>query len=279
MLASPAATGQSLDDVLRAHGIEADPAATPGAIHFDLASLHTLNMSEDRHYWAAERRALVLDCVRRFARPPLNFLDIGCGNGTLLKDIEDTFPGSHALGVDGYIESLIHCRQRSPTVALRLQDIAQERWPEFDRTYDVVTLLDVLEHLDDPAAVLAQARRILAPGGVLIASVPAHPFLWSARDVFLGHRRRYTRATLLELLRQSGFDVVHTSHLFSYLWLPALLHRRLGGRDGQRLEQRELRLPPINGPLAALGRLEAKLSLALPLPFGTSIYAVARVGA
>lgn len=266
--------------LLTEHQISAQAESLPLGIHFELESLEVLNMSEERHYWSAVRRFLIRSIVRKYVKPPFEFLDIGCGNGSLLKSLEHAFPGSHATGVDGYLEALINARRRTKTATLVLQDLAKQTWQEFSRTYNVVTLLDVLEHLDQPEDVLRHVRALLKPNGIVIVSVPAHQWLWSERDVFLGHRKRYNRRTLRALLEQSGFRVHHTSHLFSYLTLPALLHRKilpkLLSTSGKNIEERELRkIPFINGIMTWLGAFEAFVSLMIGLPMGTSVYVVA----
>lgn len=266
--------------LLTEHQISAEAESLPLGIHFELDSLEVLNMSEETHYWSAVRRYLIRDIVRKYVHPPFEFLDIGCGNGSLLKSLEHAFPGSHATGVDGYLEALINARRRTKTATLVLQDLAKETWQQFSRTYNVVTLLDVLEHLDDPTDVLRHVRGLLKQHGIVIVSVPAHMWLWSERDVFLGHRKRYTRATLQQLLEESGFTVRHTSHLFSYLALPAYFHRKilptLLKTSGKNIEERELKkIPFVNAVMTWFGCLEAFVSLLIGLPLGTSVYAVA----
>jgi SAM-dependent methyltransferase len=151
----------------------------------------------------------------------------------------------------------------------------------FPRTYDVVTLLDVLEHLDNPAQVLQQVKSLLAPGGILIATVPAMQSLWSDRDAFLGHRRRFSCWDFSTLVQSAGLSVQHRNYLFSFLFAPAYIHRKILSsflnKKGSEVEADELKvIPGVNGLLRAAGAIDVQWSLRWPLPFGTSTYCVAQ---
>jgi SAM-dependent methyltransferase len=136
-------------------------------------------------------------------------------------------------------------------------------------------LLDVIEHLDDPAPALAEARRLLAPGGKLVVTVPAHRFLWSSADVALGHARRYTRRTLREEVEAAGFEVERLTHVFSWLLAPVFLKRRLGKGEEPQLGL-DVSSPFVDRAAALLTRVERALVGKVSLPFGSSVMCVAR---
>jgi SAM-dependent methyltransferase len=142
-------------------------------------------------------------------------------------------------------------------------------------TAAVVTLLDVIEHLSDPVATLAEARRALADDGVLVVTVPAHQSLWSGADETLGHVRRYNRALLSEHIEASGFAVERMTHIFSWLYLPVWLQRRLVADRERQLGLQE-RSRPIDAAALVLTRLERAVTRVVSLPVGTSILCVAR---
>ena len=139
----------------------------------------------------------------------------------------------------------------------------------------MITLLDVIEHLDDPVATLREAARVLSDEGVLVVTVPAHEFLWSGADELLGHVRRYNRKMLRGQLSDAGFVIERSTHIFSWLVPPVWLQRRLvSDRERQlRLEQRS-RL--IDAAALVLSRLERALTNVVSSPVGTSILCVAR---
>lgn len=266
--------------ILRDSRIRADEGAVPEKINFELESLEALNVSEEKHFWPRIRQSLVTSLIGRFSRIPCRFLDVGCGNGSLLKHVETTYPGSTAAGMDGYLEALVNCRRRNPTSHLFLQDITKSPWMETGERYDAVAYMDVLEHLDHPEIALKETAKILNPDGIVIVSVPARHELWSDRDVFLGHRQRYDHRDLRALMEKSGFEVIHLNYLFTYLYLPMWLYRKILARvfsipDG-KVERNELVvIPGFNGLIRLLGALEIWLASFLPIPFGSSVYCVA----
>ena len=83
------------------------------------------------------------------------------------------------------------------------------------RSIDCAILMDVLEHVKDDVGLLRDVDRILAPSAELLITVPAHGFLWSEHDVFLGHFRRYNHAMLRETVRQAGFSAIETFYFFA----------------------------------------------------------------
>jgi len=149
-----------------------------------------------------------------------------------------------------------------------------DRLPIADGSMEVVCLLDVIEHIPDPAPALAEAARVLRPDGVLVVNVPAHQWLWSAADEFLGHERRYTRRTLAATLTAAGFETALLTHTFSWLVAPVYLTRRAASGDAELGLDRSS--PLVDLAALVLTRLERALVGRVPIPFGTSVLAVAR---
>jgi putative flippase GtrA len=132
--------------------------------------------------------------------------------------------------------------------------------PFADGAFDLVTTLDVLEHIDDDVAALAEVRRVLRPRGLLLAAVPAFMFLWGKQDEVSHHQRRYTARTLRRALGEAGFEVDRTSYFNTVLFPPIALvrlGRRLLGRPGARQSDFELGPARLNGLLGAVLGAEA----------------------
>lgn len=139
-----------------------------------------------------------------------------------------------------------------------------EELPFPDGSFDAVCLFDVLEHLEDDRAALAEVRRVLKPGGLLFISVPLHPGLWSAHDVACGHFRRYRPDDLETLAVSCGFGIVEKRHFVSLSLPLAWVARKLGysGTGG---------LPSL---LDRIVEAMLLLDYQFRLPFGLSILAI-----
>jgi SAM-dependent methyltransferase len=233
---------------------------------------------EGRHFWFLARREVILDGIRRavpdWRRRPL--FDVGCGTGGLLAWL--AAQGLPLAGAcDAYAQALELARAR---IAAPLLLVDEGGPPALGPGQRMLSLFDVLEHLDDDVGALAWARSVLEPGGYLVLTVPAHPFLFDDMDRLAFHRRRYRRRELGGKLRGAGFEVRHLTHFMAPLVpLLALTRtlRRWGRRGRPPGKEAELRLVPgINGALRAVLRLERLALRAVGMPFGSSLLAIAR---
>lgn len=247
------------------------PAAAAARQGFDGARLARIRELESWHFWFVGRRALVRGLLARHLGPaPQRLLDVGCGTGHLAREL--LAAGHRVAAVDLLPEALAAARADAPGVGLLRADAG--RLPLAAGGFDAVTALDVLEHVDDAAA-LAELRRVVRPGGLLVLTVPAAPWLWSHRDEAAGHRRRYTRKRLEAALARAGFAPLELG-AYQCALFPAVAASRLLGRRGPRLRDAEERPPAlVNAALAWLNRGEAALGPGR-LPFGSSLAAACR---
>lgn len=220
---------------------------------------------EERHWWFRGRRAVIAALLERSGViGPVRLLDAGCGTGGNLRAFGHL---GTASGIDDSPEAVAVCHARGfPQVVQGTLD----RLPYADAAFDLVLATDVLEHVDDDVAALRELRRVVAPSGVLVVTVPAHPWLWSAHDEALHHRRRYRRRELLDRTAQAGWRAEVVTG-FNTLLLPAVAAARLArrGRDGTDHDA----TPPALDPLLVLPlRLEARLiARGAHLPTGVSL--------
>ncbi len=146
--------------------------------------------------------------------------DLGCGLGVFLTLLERSglLSSQSMVGID---PAATHCHlSLGGTVPI------MTAWPDY--SFDVILLMDVLEHIEDDRAALRQAYEKLKPGGHLFITVPAFSFLWSHHDEVLGHYRRYTISGLRKLVTSVPGLKILNLHYFYALILPiAMLVRFL----------------------------------------------------
>jgi SAM-dependent methyltransferase len=183
-----------------------------------------LNRIDREHWFYRGKRAVVRHWVGRYLplRPDDLWVDAGCGTGTLLVEQGQV---CRVLGLDGYDESIALARPRVEAVGGQVHKTPLDRVDLPDGCASVVTLLDVLEHLNDDRAALAEMVRLTRPGGLVVVTVPALRALWSDWDVVLHHRRRYTRGDLLRLVRMPELEVLRCTYFNSLLLPPIFLVR------------------------------------------------------
>ena len=236
--------------------------------------LEAMLAADERHWWYRGRRRVIraqLDRLGLSRRSGLVALDAGCGSGRNLDVLADY---GTAFGVDLSQRAVEEARARGHA---RVSLGRVEGLPFANQSFDLVTCLDVLEHVPDDRRVLRELRRVTRPGGMLVVTVPAYPALWSAHDVLNGHHRRYRRASLDAAATAAGWQGVSTSHFNSALLAPAAMVRLARrGRDGGGSDL-ERTPAALNGLLELPLRAEAALVRGgFRLPFGLSLLGVYR---
>jgi SAM-dependent methyltransferase len=231
---------------------------------------------EDTYWWFVARRWLVRALLDRHlpaGAAPRRIVDVGCGTGATLGTLAEY---GEVIGIDRSPYALHYCRERGHHRLARGDAAAL---PLADESVDVVTALDLLEHIGDDARAVREFVRVLRPGGLLIATVPAGPMLWSEHDEALDHLRRYRAREFRRLLDAAGLQVLRFSPLITTLLAPIALLRlaqRLRPKRGAR-PQTALIIPPpwINRWLIRLLLWENRWLLRFRLPFGVSLVAAA----
>jgi SAM-dependent methyltransferase len=201
--------------------------------------------------------------------------DVGCASGRLLADLVACLPDGLVVGLDALGAALAGAHERLPDVPL-FQASATEL-PFGDETVDVVTALNVLEHLPDDVPALAEFRRVLRPGGRAAIVVPANPRLYDHYDSFLQHERRYARGEVVAKARKAGLRPLRTEFIGSLVY-PGFWAVKSYGRirhsNFSPTEARELTMGRIRGTRdLPIGRLAARLErrlvrMGVRLPFG-----------
>ena len=234
---------------------------------------------EGAHWWFAGRRRILegflaqvvptLPAARKTERPRI--LDVGCGTGANLEMLARY---GDAEGVDISQDALAFCRARGLT---RVREGAAEALPYPDEAFDLVTALDVVEHLDDDVAGLGEMRRVLKPGGCALLFVPAFRWLWGVQDDVSNHRRRYTLSQLRRAVEAAGLSVERATYANITFLAPILVGRLLMRATGARpASENVLNVAALNGVLGRVFGAERHWLRRANLPVGVSAICVAR---
>lgn len=230
---------------------------------------------EAGNFWFRTRNALVTWALAKYFPSMGSFLEIGCGTGFVLSGVAQAFPDARLVASEVYSAGLYFAAQRVPQATFVQMDA---RAIPYEDEFDVVGAFDVVEHIAEDEAVLANMRRAVRPGGGVILSVPQHPSLWSASDEYAHHVRRYTAAELHDKVRRAGLEILRSTS-FVTLPLPAMMLSRRASQDLSKFDPvAELTVPaPVNAALETALRLEhIAIRAGVSLPVGGSRLVVAR---
>jgi SAM-dependent methyltransferase len=256
---------------------------------FDEAGFDLLLRMQRGHFWYRGRHKLLLNILRREVRRRsdgrhgLRGVDLGGGCGGWIEYLHAHAPAMFdelALG-DSSLRALMLARPVVGSIAKRYHiDLLDLAWSD---EWDVVFLLDVLEHIPDHVEALRQIRRALHPGGLLFVTTPALQAFWTYNDELVHHQRRYSSADFIDLAARADLRLVRTDY-FMFFLSPVLLASRLLLRPQASATPEEVldhmmrthRIPPrpINEGLAALLSLEAAIVGRVGFPWGTSVFAL-----
>ncbi|MES2308820.1 MAG: class I SAM-dependent methyltransferase [Verrucomicrobiota bacterium] len=233
---------------------------------------------EREHWFYRGKRRIASEWVNRILPEPQGkvLVDVGCGTGCFAEQMIQK--GYSMIGIDDHQESID--RARVLLGEKNFREGSAEKFPFEEATVDVVTLLDVLEHLKDDRLALESLYRGIKPGGYLILTVPAFEFFWSDWDRSLHHYRRYSAKNLLSLMKEVGFEISFWNFI-NVLAFPAVYlirqWREWSGKQENPWDRPENRIPwgPLNRVLEwQFVRLATQKWIRFP--FGVSLLVVAR---
>ncbi|HEV2079615.1 MAG TPA: class I SAM-dependent methyltransferase [Allosphingosinicella sp.] len=223
------------------------------------------------HWWYRARRNILSDLIqRRIPLPPgARILEIGCGTGHNVLMLQH-FGEVDAIEIDEAAREIASKRLGKTVGSAPLPELAGVE----DASYDLIAILDVLEHVEADERALASMARKLKPGGRILLTVPAHPWMWSAHDVVNHHQRRYTRKSLKDVIARAGLKLEMVSY-FNSLLFPLAAGARLAGRIAGK-EDSDDKLPPrpLNKLFETVFNLERHALGRVPFPPGVSLVAI-----
>ena len=255
--------------------VVSSPAHRDGKRQMNEREYEIMAAVEDCHFWFVGIRGIVRDAyLAAGLGPESRVLDVGCATGGMMRLMHGL---GRFTGLDASAKAAKMARERSGNEVVVSSATSM---PFETGTFDGVTALDVLEHIEDHVAAVREIRRVLKPGSPLIATVPCHPALYSRHDTALHHVRRYKRPEFLALLQDNGFTIERATWTNSLLFPMAIIQRMaerlVPGRKGDAQSDVGTTLSPLNGLLTTIMGAERRLAARHDLPFGLSLMVVAR---
>ena len=229
---------------------------------------------ESFYWWFVARRQL-LDVLAKEASSEFNqplILDVGCGTGINYSVLSKY---GATVATDFAKEALEFSQARGIADLVRSR---VETLPFNSASFDIITALDMLEHIDDDLRAMEELRRILKHDGLLIITVPAYGFLWSEHDEALHHRRRYAASELRNKLTRAGFDVERISYYITFLFFPILIMRFFQSIFKRSVQPKtsHIILPRwVNSLLIGILAIERFILKRMNFPFGVSLVCLA----
>jgi 2-polyprenyl-3-methyl-5-hydroxy-6-metoxy-1,4-benzoquinol methylase len=253
-----------------------------GSGGYDPAHFDSLVSAEDRHFWFRARNQVIslfaAEAVAHLS-PGYRVLEMGCGDGNVLRFLERACSAGTVVGMDLYGEGIHYARSRTACPLVQ----GDVRKSPFGKTFQVIGIFDVLEHIPDDSRILLDLWKLLENGGTLLLTVPANPSLWSYFDELAGHCRRYEAGDLRSKLEEAGFAIEYLTpymaSLSPLMWLSRGFRAKTAANaDAKELLEQELRVVPVLNEILdwALSWETRWLARRRQLPFGSSLLAVAR---
>jgi SAM-dependent methyltransferase len=224
----------------------------------------------ERHWWWRAREEFLVSVLRRHLQSGSvqRILDVGCAGGLFFDRLSE-------FGV-------VHGVENDTSMRTGRTDDDLIHWGPLEtfrpaHPFTVILFLDVLEHLSAPVEALRRALEFLGPGGLLVATVPAFPLLWTRHDELNHHRARYTKRSLAEVVTRAGGQVTRLDYFFHWTF-PVKLGVRMV--EYLNLYPKRTLVPsippkPLNRVLYWVSRLEQVCHAERLVPFGSSLLCIA----
>lgn len=226
-----------------------------------------------RHWWWRARERYVLEEIARLGLPSSGneILDVGCGDGLFfdelskLGNVEGVEPDRGLISEDGPHAARIHCGPFDESFRPA-------------KKFNLILMLDVLEHLRDPAAAIRRAISLLEENGAILITVPAFRSLWTNHDTLNHHVTRFTKSTFAAVARQADLRIETMRYFFNWLFPLKMVQRIVESLSGSAPKPPSIPRPVASRLFYAISRIEQRAGRAVLVPFGSSLLVIGRRG-
>lgn len=231
-----------------------------------------LQALQEQHWWFKARREILSKVFRSLALPTnCDILEIGCGTGGNLMMLGDF---GNVCGMEMHEEAVQYAKQTTG------KDVRSGFLPgnvPFEKKFDLVCLLDVLEHIENDELALSSLQGLLKPGGRIVITVPAYQWMFGRHDTLLHHFRRYSRKKLRALSANHSIEIEKLSY-FNTLMFPIATLAFLTDRmtSVEKCTGYDVPVKWLNSAFYQIFRLERFVIDKLSLPFGCSLLLVSK---
>jgi SAM-dependent methyltransferase len=244
-----------------------------------------MHQKSSRYWWYCAKETLVDALITGYAPVPgnsagpasgvadqLKIIDLGCGTGSMFGVLSKK---GRLVGLEPSRDALTYAATQNRAMLVQAGSCAI---PFGEHTFDIVTMFDSLEHIENDLKALEEAHKIIRKNGLLLITVPAFEWLISWREKQLGHKRRYSKTSLVNTLNQAGFHVSFVRYMYAALF-PLLVVKVIKDRlfPVPKTLRSDIAMPPEpwNTVLTRWFCGEAHICRKWGLPFGTSLVCVA----
>jgi len=241
----------------------------------EISEYRNIFENEGRHFYYVGTHNAVIKFLSQSLKKKSNnlILDAGCGTGSLVKKLKHF---GKIYGIDASNEALKFAKKNG---LKNIKKATVEEIPFKDNKFDAVVSIDVLYHREvkSDLAALNEFKRILKPGGILIIKNPAHNWLKGAHDKIIHTKRRYSKEEYNRKLEKAGFEILKLSYINIFFFPIAILKRLFENMLESKGASDVKPLPGlINELLISIYALETKIFMKYQIPFGLSLFAIAR---
>lgn len=240
----------------------------------EVSEYHNIFKHERSHFYYVGTHNAVVKLLNTYLNKKggNKILDAGCGTGALVKKLSKY---GRVWGIDASKEAI----KLSHKNKIKVKLASVENIPFKDNTFDALVSVDVLYHkaVKSDVRALKEFKRVLKPGGVLIIKNPAHNWLRGAHDIIIHTKRRYSKNQFGKKLNRAGFETVKLSYI-NLAFFPLAILKRLSETVIKSHGASDVGALPkfINNLLINIFDLESSILLKTQIPFGLSIFAVAK---